>query len=248
MEIIAGVWAVLLVIPMDAKLYKFFTGTASYTLSMYYWIFFGCYTTFFIISGALVPVIKRHRIIETLNELVKDGRITTIQKEKIFQTIQNVSSYQTLTSKTGILQFVMENIFSISVMFAYFGIEGIIGNILTHETLIVPVIFVILFLALLIIRSFLDDYLSDQMKYKQRRKKINTLWNGNKTILMQLVEDIGGGSSNSDKIGQIVLEETIDDITKIINISGKKKHYKNSNVRHKQKYNNNYTNNSSIFD
>ena len=241
MEIIAGVWAVLLVIPMDAKLYKFFTGTASYTLNMYYWIFFGCYTTFFIISGALVPVIKRRRIVETLNELVKDKKITTIQKEKIFKTIQNVASYQTLTSKTGILQFVMENIFSISVMFAYFGIEGIIGNILTNETLIVPVIFVVLFLALLIIRSFLDDYLSDQMKYRQRHKKINTLWNGNKTILMQLVEDIGGGSSNSDKIGQIVLEETIDDITKIINISGKKPNYTR---RHRRL---NYANNSSIF-
>ena len=58
MEIIVGFWDVFIIIPIDSALYKFFTGAPSYNITTGYWIFFGFYTTFFIISGASIPMIK----------------------------------------------------------------------------------------------------------------------------------------------------------------------------------------------
>lgn len=218
-EIIAGVWAVLLVIPLDSFLYELFTGAPSYPLDIHYVIFFACYTTFFFISGALVPVVRKRRIYATLDHLEHTKQITYLQKKKILSTIKDVSSYQSIFSISGFLHFLMENIFSISVMFAYFGIEGVIGNTMTHRTLTVPVIFIILFIALLIVEKFLDDYIAHNTRKKRNNSNANRIYTADKTLMMQLLEDIGGGGSSSEKLGQLLLEDTIDDIAEIMNIS-----------------------------
>ena len=163
MEIIAGFWAVFIIIPIESALYKFFGGDCNYRITTTYWIFFGFYTTFFIVSGALIPLIKLRRINKTLNILISRKQITFAQKTKILKTLKNISSYKSLLSRDGLLNFVLENLFSLSVMFAWFGIEGMISNIMFGASLIVPFILNALFLALLILQSFLDDYVADRI-------------------------------------------------------------------------------------
>ena len=81
-EVIAGIWAVILLIPLDNALYKFFTGTPSYPMSKYYVAFFICYTLFFLVSGALIPIIKKHRIVGMINNLEKTKQISSLQRKK----------------------------------------------------------------------------------------------------------------------------------------------------------------------
>lgn len=220
-EVIAGIWAVILLIPFDNALYKFFTGTPSYPMSKYYVAFFICYTLFFIVSGALIPVIKKHRIVGMINNLEKTKQISSLQKRKILFTIKDITSYQSLFTKEGFLHFLMENIFSIGVMFSWFGIEGIISNVMHGETLIVPILFIILFFATLILESFLDDFIAEQKKVGRKNSTINRFGDYNKQLIMQLVEDIGGGGSSSENLGRLLLEDTIEDIAEIMNMPRK---------------------------
>ena len=221
MEIIAGFWAVFIIIPIESALYKFFGGDCNYRITTTYWIFFGFYTTFFIVSGALIPLIKLRRINKTLNILISRKQITFAQKTKILKTLKNISSYKSLLSRDGLLNFVLENLFSLSVMFAWFGIEGMISNIMFGASLIVPFILNALFLALLILQSFLDDYVADRIRTKYKKASFSKLCSASKTLTMQIIADIGGGG-NSDKMGQLLLEQVIEEISKIINISNNK--------------------------
>jgi len=227
-EIFAGIWMVAVIIPVDAVLYKFFTGIPSYPIGTYYWIFLGFYTTFFVIAGALIPVIKKYRLQKTLNKLEKINKITNYQKRKIFAIVGNLSSYQGILTKEGFLNFLMANLFEFGVMFSWFGIEGFIDNILCGITLVVPMIYIALFFAFLCLQGFLDDYIAQQLSLKTKRKGFNNLCYASKTLMLQLIEDIGGGSNN-DKIGELLLEQTIEDIGAIIQISSekdyKKSHY-----------------------
>ena len=218
-EVIAGIWAVILLIPLDNALYKFFTGIPSYPMNKYYFIFFICYTLFFLASGALIPVIKKHRIIGIINNLEKTKQISLLQKRRILFTIKDVTNYKSLFTKEGCLQFLMENIFSIGVMFSWFGIEGIISNVMHKETLVVPMIFIILFFATLILESFLDDFIAENKRKMRKMSSINNrFYVYHKQLIMQLVEDIGGGGSSSENLGRLLLEDTIEDIAEIMNM------------------------------
>ena len=220
MEIIAGFWALFIIIPIDSSLYVFFTGYPSYSITTAYWIFFGFYTTFFLASGTCIPLIKISRINKTLTYMMRTKKITENQRQRILRSLKNISCYQSLLSREGGLNFVLENIFSISVMFAWFGLEGIISNLMSGETLIVPIIFIALFLALLILQSFLDDYITHQLRVKYKKNCFQHLHSISRTLTMQIIADIGG-SGNSDKMGQLLLEQTIKEIDKIIEISAK---------------------------
>ena len=217
MEIIVGFWDVFIIIPIDSALYKFFTGVPSYNITTGYWIFFGFYTTFFIISGASIPMIKIHYINKMLSNLTINKKITLTQKEEIMTMLKQLSTYKPLTSYAGFINFVLDNIFSLSIMFAWFGIEGVISNTMSGESLVVPVIFIFLFLSLLILHSFLDDYIAQQTRLMHRKTSFSKLCSINRILAMQIVADIGGGG-NSDKMGQLLLEQVVYDIEKIINL------------------------------
>ena len=229
-EVIAGIWAVILLIPLDNALYKFFTGMPSYPMNKYYVAFFICYTLFFLVSGALIPIIKKQRIVGMINNLEKTKQISSLQKKKILFTIKDITSYQSLFTRDGFLHFLMENIFSIGVMFSWFGIEGIISNVMHKETLIVPILFIILFFATLILESFLDDFIAENKRSVRKNSSINNrFYTYNKQLIMQLVEDIGGGGSSSENLGRLLLEDTIEDIAEIMNMprrSGKNRNHK----------------------
>ena len=220
MEIIVGFWDVFIIIPIDSALYKFFTGVPSYNITTGYWIFFGFYTTFFIISGASIPMIKIHYINKMLSNLTVNKKITLMQKEEIMTMLKQLSIYKPLTSYVGFIAFVLDNIFSLSIMFAWFGIEGVISNTMSGESLVVPVIFIFLFLSLLILHSFLDDYIAQQTRLMHGKTSFSRLRGINRILAMQIVADIGGGG-NSDKMGQLLLEQVVYDIEKIINLSSR---------------------------
>ena len=114
----------------------------------------------------------------------------------------------------------MENIFGMSVMFAYFGFEGIIDNLINGNRIVVPMIFVMLFVALLILEDLLDDYLGYRIRAERFHSQSNQRIHGAKrTLMMQILQDAGCGSSSSDDLCQIALEDIIDDIGEIIEIS-----------------------------
>ena len=235
-EIIAGVWAVLLIIPMDTYLYKFFTGEWSYILGAGFWLFFALYTAFFIVSGAMVPVVRRHRMIGLLNHLEKHDKISDVQRKKILQTIKDVSSYKSIFSYDGMLRFVMSNVFSIGVMFAYFGIEGIISNVISGQTLIVPTIFLIFFFVSLILESFLDDYITKIKRKHKSMVDVHKIYGESTTLMTTLLSDIGGGGSASEKMGQIILEDTVEDLCEIMQISTEKSKHKSEEDDKKNKF------------
>ena len=220
LEIIAGFWDVFIIIPIDSALYKFFTGVPSYKITTTYWIFFGFYTTFFLISSALIPIIKIHRLEKTLSRLVVSEQITTFQKDKILTTLKGIFAYQPIVTRDGLVNFVLENIFALGIMFAWFGIEGIIANTMSGETLVVPMIFNALFLALLILQSFLDEYIAQQVRYKYKKTSFGKLCRASKILAMQIVADIGGGG-NSDKMGRLLLDRVVEEIGEIMELSEK---------------------------
>ena len=175
-----------------------------------------------------------------INNLEKTKQISSLQKKKILFTIKDITSYQSLFTREGFLHFLMENIFSVGVMFSWFGIEGIISNVMHGETLIVPILFIILFFATLILESFLDDFIAES---KRSTRKFSSMQNGfydyNKQLIMQLVEDIGGGGSSSENLGRLLLEDTIEDIAEIMNLPRKAlhTHRKTNNLFAKRKHN-----------
>ena len=105
-------------------------------------------------------------------------------------------------------------------MFAWFGIEGVISSVMSGESLVVPVIFIFLFLSLLILHSFLDDYIAQQTRLMHGKTSFSRLRGINRILAMQIVADIGGGG-NSYKMGQLLLEQVVYDIEKIINLSSR---------------------------
>ena len=142
-------------------------------------------------------------------------QISFKEKIEILKTIKNILSYKPLLSREGGLNFILENLFSLSIMFAWFGIEGIISNTMSNQSLIVPMIFITLFLALLFLQSFLDDYVTYIIRMNYKHASFTKLYSASKNLAMQIVADIGGGGV-SEKIGQLLLEQAITEINGII--------------------------------
>ena len=223
-EIIAGIWMVITFIPLDCFLYTRITGKPSYPLYgktlHYFTIFYIFYTIFFLSSAILVPLIRRKRLCNTLKRFERSKQITYVQRKKIFNAVSDMSYYKSFFSVDGFLHFLMENIFGMSVMFAYFGFEGIIDNLINGNRIVVPMIFVMLFVALLILEDLLDDYLGYRIRAERFHSQSNQRIHGAKrTLMMQILQDAGCGSSSSDDLCQIALEDIIDDIGEIIEIS-----------------------------
>lgn len=221
LEIVAGVWAVILTMPVDNVLYEYFTGKPSYpNLNHNFWIFFVVYTIFFLLSALLVPLVRKNNMKRTLRKMVRQRKITAIQRNKMVAILKNAIKYKPIWTKDGFCLFLLENFFSIGVMFAYFGIEGLIANFINGETKIVSCIFLGLFLLFMELESLLDEYITKtirQSNYNNKNKR--NKHTAGRTLLMQIIEDIGGGSS-SDDFGEMIINETFEDIEEIMSVFG----------------------------
>ena len=215
LEIVAGIWAVILTMPLDNYLYTTFTGVPSYPhLGGKFWLFFTIYTGFFVCSALCVPIIRKKNMQLTLRKLAHQHKITDIQKKKLEHILKNANSYQPLWTKNGFCTFLLDNFFSISVIFAYFGIEGLIANFLNNETKVVSIIFIGLFFVFMWFESLLDAYITSTLKHTNQVKKTTKQYSVHKKLLSQIIEDIGGGSP-SDDFGDFIINETYDDIVEI---------------------------------
>ena len=233
LEIVAGIWAVILTMPLDNYLYTTFTGVPSYPhLGGKFWLFFTSYTIFFLLSAIFVPIIRRKNMQFTLKKLANQHKITDLQKKKLENILKNANSYQPLWTKNGLCTFLLDNFFSISVIFAYFGIEGLIANFLNNETKVVSIIFIGLFFIFMWFESLLDAYITSTLKHQSKIKKTNKQYSVHKKLLSQIIEDIGGGSP-SDDFGDFIINETYDDIVEITQLldTNYNKYHQNRNLQ-----------------
>jgi len=186
---------------------------------------------FFLISASAVPYIKAWYVNKELDILERSRKITYFQKKKIRNVISHVLVYKSIFSREGLLQFFMSNLFAFGVILAYFGIEGMIANIMNDESLVVPVIFLIFFLLLLILESFFDDYLSQEMRSHYTKHSNANIAEGNKKLLTLILRNLGGGGSLSANFGQILVEDAVDDIYEILEISSAKGGSKSGTIK-----------------
>ena len=112
MEIIAGIWAVMIMMPIDAALYKKVTGDETYLIDGNFAVMFVIYTIAFIALGQLLPILRKKKLVYKMKHFVRQGLVTAAQSKQILETVNYSLSRQGLTSKYGLSQWIMKNLFS----------------------------------------------------------------------------------------------------------------------------------------
>ena len=217
-EIIAGVWAVVIMMPLDNYLYTKYTGQGTYVINGNFWIFFVIFTVAFVLLGVLVPKVRKRKFLNMLNVLVQTNQITISQKKKMYEIACRSQNFLDLFTKNGMLQFLMKNIFSVGIVFAYFAFEGLIVKTMFGETRIVAWIFFWLFIALLILEGLLDGLIAKNMVNQKKKQEmdIGKIYGSNKKLITYLLDGVSRGNNLSEKVSQVVYEDTVEDISKIM--------------------------------
>ncbi len=227
MEIIAGIWAVIIMMPLDSWLYKRVTGDVTYLIDRNFIILFVVYTIFYIGLGHIIPKLRRIKATDKIKNFIEKGYITQAQGKIILKTIDNSLSRQKLNSKYGLSQWVMKNLFSIGITFSYFAAEGFIVNTMFPKPFTVPIVFTILFISLLLIEHFMDGRMANKMIEERRKREgtnkinIDKEFGVNKAFMLFLFDSIRG-SNLSDKVSDAVYEDIITDIISVIKLSDNK--------------------------
>lgn len=220
-EIIAGVWAIMLIIPFDAYLTTKIYGNSEYNITLNYFIYLLAYTCFFLFSSALIPYFKERKVKKEIDRLAHRHSVTRSQMKQIDKVLDDVLIYKSFFSMEGFLQFAMTNLFAIGVVLAYFGIEGLILGFMQNKDKTIPIIYIMSFLIILILESFLDEYLVSKIREKAKKNTNRIISDrpSNKNLLMLILRNLGGGSSLSEKIAELLVEDAVDDIYEILRIS-----------------------------
>lgn len=221
-DIVAGIWQTALIMPLDCAMFIYFTGEPSYpNLDYRFWIFFLIYTMFFIGGYAIAPIIRKRKLISMLTSFVKEGKITQTQKQKIWNIVKDNAKYLPLWSKDGFLSFIMENIYCISIIFAFFGGEGLINACLNGTAKAMSIIHLCLSVGCLLLESRLDKYLAKKVRKKYQMNNMKIFYGVNKDITTRLIADITGDST-SNNLMNLHLESMLEDITDILDVSNDK--------------------------
>lgn len=227
MEIIAGIWAVIIMMPLDSWLYKRITGEETYLINRSFFILFILYTIFYISLGQIIPKLRRVKATDKIKNFIDKGYITQAQGKIILKTIDNSLSRQKLNSKYGFSQWIMKNLFSIGITFSYFAAEGFIVNTMFPKPLTVPIVFTILFVSLLLLEHFMDGRMAKKMIEERKKREdknninIDKEFGANKAFMVFLFDSIRG-CNLSDKVSDAVYEDIITDIISVIKLSDNK--------------------------
>ena len=222
-DIVAGIWQTALIMPLDCAMFIYFTGEPSYpNLDYRFWIFFLIYTIFFLSGYAWVPLARKRKIANLLNRLEKEGKITEMQHKRIWVIIKDNSRYAPLWTKAGIMLFLMENLYCLSIIFAFFGGEGLINACLNGTEKAMSIIHLCLACGCLVLEAKLDKILARKMRKKYKMQNVRVFYGANKEISTQLIADISGDSS-SDNLMNLHFEHMLEDITNILDVSNDKK-------------------------
>lgn len=223
-EILAGTFGLLILIPLDYLIRKNVDGYSEYTMSPKYFVYAIFYIIFFIASSALVPYVKRLRIKQEIEKMNHNRVLTRLQLIKISKVIQDVITCKSIFTIEGFLQFAMLNLFSFGTMMLYFSIEAlIIGFMDVGYTKLsmykVPGLYGMMFMLVLYLESIIDNYLAKKIR---RERNAYGFYDKNKELLMTILMNVGGGGTLSQKLGQMLLEDTIEDISEILKIAESK--------------------------
>ncbi len=221
-DIVAGIWQTALIMPLDCTLFVVLTGKPSYeNLDYRFWIFFTIYTVFFLFSYAASPLIRKHQFLNMLTGMVKEGKITVDQKTKIWNIVKDTARYATLWSRDGFCLFFMENLYCFSIIFAFFGGEGLINASLNDFPKIVPILHLCFAVLCLVFEAKFDKYFAKKMRKKFKMDNIKMFYGANRQITAKLIADITGDSS-SKNLMNLHLESMLEDITDILDVSQEK--------------------------
>ena len=236
-DIVAGIWQTALVMPLDCAMFIHFTGEPSYqNLDYRFWIFFSIYTLFFLGGYAFAPLARKKKLKNLLNQFVVDGNITNLQAKKIWDIVKDNSRYAPLWSKSGMLLFLMENIYCMSIIFAFFGGEGLINACLNGTEKAMSILHLCFASGCLILESQLDKYIAKRIRRKYKMGNMKIFYGANKQITTQLIADITGDSS-SNNLMNLHLESMLEDITEILDVSSKKEEAKKIKKKSSRKVN-----------
>lgn len=225
-DIVAGIWQTALIMPLDCTLFVVLTGKPSYEgIDYRFWIFFAIYTLFFLCGYAVSPIIRKHQLLNMLTEMVKNGNITANQKTKIWDIVKDTARYAPLWSRDGFCLFFMENLYCFSIIFAFFGGEGLINASLNGLPKIVPILHLCFAVLCLVFESIFDKYFAKKMRKKYKMNNVRMFYGANKQITAKLVADITGDSSSKNMMN-LHLESMLEDITDILDISQEKNNAK----------------------
>ena len=231
-DIIAGIWQTALIMPFDCFLFVWLTGAPSYEgLDHRFWIFFSIYTIFFLVGYAVSPLIKKHQLLSMLSEMVRKGNITASQKKKIWSIVKDNARYAPLWSRDGLCLFFMENLYCFSIIFAFFGGEGLINMSLNGMPRIVPILHLCFAVLCLILEAQFDKYFAEKMRKKYKMENVKMFYGANKQITTKLIADITGDSS-SKNLMNLHMESMLEDITDILDLSNEKQDAKKVIKRH----------------
>jgi len=225
-DIVAGIWQTALIMPLDCAMFIKFTGEPSYpNLDYRFWIFFAIYTVFFLGGYAFSPLARKRKLQNLLKSFVEEGKITKLQSQSIWNIVKDNSRYAPLWSKSGMLLFLMENIYCISIIFAFFGGEGLINACLNGTEKIMSILHLCFAFGCLLLEAQLDKYLAKKIRKKYKMNNMKIFYGANKQITTQLIADITGDSS-SNNLMNLHLESMLEDITDILDVSNKKEEAK----------------------
>ena len=225
-DIVAGIWQTALIMPFDCFLFVWLTGEASYSgLDYRFWIFFSIYTIFFLGGYAASPLIRKHQLLSMLENMVNIGNITAKQKVKIWNIVKDNARYAPLWSKDGLCLFFMENLYCFSIIFAFFGGEGLINMSLNGMPRIVPILHLCFAVSCLFLEAQFDKYFANKMRKKYKMDNVKMFYGANKQITAKLIADITGDSS-SKNLMNLHLESMLEDITDILDVSNEKEEAK----------------------
>ncbi len=219
-QIITGVWAILLLIPVDRYITWYFrqreAGLFEFDFRKYL-IFFTAYSFFFIISAISVPFFKRLLMNIELYKMVKQKYITLRQMIQIKLILEEGLVYRSFFSKEGFYQFMMSNIFNLGVIFAYFGIEDAISNFLTPVKVSYwpSMFYLTMFYLMLSLESVLDTYVAKKMRAEPLKYHENNM---SKNVLHVMVKFFSG-STLSEQISERIINDSIEDIYEILDVS-----------------------------
>ena len=221
-DIVAGIWQTALIMPLDCTLFIILTGKPSYDgIDYRFWIFFAIYTIFFLAGYALSPIIRKNQLLSMLDKMVKEGSITLRQKEKILDIVKDTARYAPLWSRDGLCLFFMENLYCFSIIFAFFGGEGLINASLNNLPKIVPILHLFFAVLCLIFEAKFDKYFAQKMRKKYKINNVKMFYGANKQITAKLIADTTGDSS-SKNLMNLHLESMLEDITDILDVSQEK--------------------------
>lgn len=231
-QLISGVWAVLIILPLGELLDNAFNGTHKKCgyCTWKYLLFCAISTSILIISSILLPKIKKIKLRRELYHSLKTDKIKTWQKEKIRNVLNDSLLYKSFFSLEGFWQFIMVNFFNVGVISAYFCVEKFIDFITYHEGSLWPaLVFGIIFIVFVIIGWITDNWITVKfIKYSHHHAscplplvqssdhKCDT-----KPLLVNILKLIAKDSLEN-KLNQAIIEDAIDDISEILTISTNK--------------------------